>query len=370
MYTLKIDSKMPAVINEQLKITKKAIVSLGCSFVHGIGAWSPDLVEQFPPVFKDGHLGYTSYDDGSKMYISKKWPDTFVDPISKDLNTDHNIVNNAFVSVLANKYLNGEWTPINMGEHGAGNFSAISRLHMYPVNWKDAEEIIVVYCPTGPERFDFIKETSDYTLIGNDFTTAWIQWSAKNQAGDYRWRQLHDSYRECIWSRKFECMNIIMQFQYLKTWCELHNAKLIVFPAFNRDEYTPEHFTKELGVEITRNAGNRLITKQEPITYDLVLQEAERRLKMVPWQNFVKFQGQTTFWDLAFSQEIDFDKELGMHEFVGEKGGSREGWIMKCGHPSAKAHDLLAKELYNHLIETDFCKQQWTPIWDNKWILT
>ena len=91
--------------------------------------------------------------------IKKKYPSLNKSPDGK-LDFTFMEYDNAFVNVLCNKYLQGSYTPINFGLRGCGNRATIKELYFYPeIDWHLIDEIIVIYCPSGVERFDFINDT-------------------------------------------------------------------------------------------------------------------------------------------------------------------------------------------------------------------
>ena len=57
-------------------------------------------------------------------------------------------------------------------------------------------------------------------------------------------------------------------------------------------------------------------------------------------------QGCNTFMDLCLKQEGL--EHTGYWDYNGK--GTPNHWITKCCHPSAKGHDLFARELYNHIV--------------------
>ena len=74
--------------------------------------------------------------------------------------------NNSFSKILATKYFNGEYATINLGRNGSGNRAAIKELYFYPdILWDLLTEIIVIYCPTGAERLDFMDDHGLFMLI-------------------------------------------------------------------------------------------------------------------------------------------------------------------------------------------------------------
>jgi hypothetical protein len=61
-----------------------------------------------------------------------------------------------------------------------------------------------------------------------------------------------------------------------------------------------------------------------------------------------KPDGFKTFADLAMSRETSVeDKTDFFFQFLGKR--SPNGWMTPCAHPGAKAHDLFASLLYNHI---------------------
>jgi hypothetical protein len=56
-----------------------------------------------------------------------------------------------------------------------------------------------------------------------------------------------------------------------------------------------------------------------------------------------------TFVDMTLKQEFKHTNPLKYHfwSFIGK--GTPNNWLTPCAHPSAKAHDLFAKLLHEHL---------------------
>jgi hypothetical protein len=64
-----------------------------------------------------------------------------------------------------------------------------------------------------------------------------------------------------------------------------------------------------------------------------------------PWDKMFKPQDCPTFIDLCLKQEGL--GTVGFWDFNGK--GTPNHWITVCCHPSAKSHDLFARELYNFI---------------------
>jgi hypothetical protein len=279
-------------IRNDILRTKKAIVALGCSFVQG-----------------------------------------------SELSDNHTIKNHStFLNVLCKEHLGNVYTPINFGQGGAGNFSAISRLFLYDIPWKKLDEIIVVFMPTGMQRYDIIRDENTYG-IGTEFKTIWPYTVFEDPTNG--WEYINKGYEESCYSKKFEVLNTILSFQFLNSWVAEHSARLVVFPAFSK-EYTKEYFLKNLSVDIHRNKNMQI----ESTAYGRKNHYDYRFLiNQVPWNKFITIQDKSTFYDLCFSQDINYDKRLTMQKVIDGQLMNNNDWIMPKGHPSANGHRLLAEEL-------------------------
>lgn len=279
-------------IKNDILRTKKVIISLGCSFVQGT--------------------------ELSDSYVTKN-----------EL---------TFLNVLCKDYLDNSYTPINFGQEGAGNFAAISRLFLYDIPWKELDEIIVVFMPSGMQRFDIIKD-ENATGIGSEFKTLWPY--AVHKESDNGWVYINKGYEESCYSQKFEIMNTILSFQILNSWIAENSARLIVFPAFSK-EYTKEYFLENISVNIYRDKNMNIVSDKQGMQnfydYDFLINQ-------VPWDKFVTIQNRSTFFDLCFSKDINYSNRLSMQEVIDNQLMNNNDWIMPRGHPSAQGHRLLAEEL-------------------------
>jgi hypothetical protein len=324
-------------INEALEKNKKAIIALGCSFVQGQGAFNDELYQEYK--LKSTDFGTPLEFDltlEEQTEILKRYDNVRRGPGKLDFTFME--YDNAFVNVLCNKYFNGEYTPINLAIRGCGNRATIKELYFYPeIRWDLIEETIVIYCPSGLERFDFI----------NDSTQEHFRWKCmwphyKNIENSNR-KLLWQGYAETLSSDKFEVLEQISHVQELIQWCKLHKAKLIITPGFDR-RYTKDHFENALRTNIKRDINGNILEKEKYKTKE----DVRLTLNMFPWDNMFKPNGFETFADLVISQEHDVNPEDYFFQFLNK--GSPNMWVTPCSHPSAKGHDFFAKVLYEHLV--------------------
>jgi hypothetical protein len=328
-------------INKSIKTTKKAIISIGCSFVQGQGAVNPDLYSEYDWKF-DG-LGvplYLELPPDEEKILMKKYPSV----IKKDGKLDFRFMeyDNAFVNVLCKKYLKGKYTPINLGLSGCGNRGSIKELYFNPeINWSDIEEFIVVYCPSGPERFDFVNDQwGDHV----HWVCMWPHYKDKEPGPR---RGLWEGYSECLYSDKFEILEQIAHVQELLLWCKHHNnAKLIITPGFDH-RYTREHFKKSLRIDIARNIEGQLLNDNNSIPFlnREDINHIDKIISLWPWDNMFKPNGYETFADLVTAREGVKDNHF--FNYLGT--GSPNGWVTPCAHPTAKGHDYFAQLLYERI---------------------
>lgn len=349
MYYEQIDE-----INRDIDRTGQAIITLGCSFTQGQGAVDDTLYEEYEWHYEK--LGVplkikVKPDDYGPLL--SKYPEITLTP-DRNLNFTFMEYRNAFGSVLAKKYFEGSYACINLGMRGNGNRSQVKELYFHPeLHWDRLKKIVVIYCPSGLERFDFV----------NDGWNSHHHWSCMwphyhSQSGPRR--ILWEGYNKALWTEKFEIIEQIGHVQELMTWCKAHNASLIVTPAFDR-RYNRDYFKKELFVTHERNMTG-VLHNSIPILHEVVdnpepgffhqrhvHRELTALLDMFPWQNVFLPDGvYPTFADLAMGQEFPDWQERHFFTYNGEF--SPQKWITSCAHPSAKAHDLFARKLFEHIV--------------------
>jgi len=121
-----------AAINNDLKKTRKAIISIGCSFVEGQGAIDQDIYEQHDwSMLKTGVPMEPILTDAEKSKLVLSHKELRID---NNGNIDWTFMQhkNAFVNVLCKKYFNSEYTAINFGLKGKGNRASIKSLYFHP----------------------------------------------------------------------------------------------------------------------------------------------------------------------------------------------------------------------------------------------
>lgn len=342
--------KMIAEINEGIKQTKKVIISLGCSFVEGQGAIDQDLYDTLNwTMERTGVPMEPVIDKQKKKELLEKYPELTLD-FDKKIRWEGMEYKNSFVNVLCKKYFNGQYTPINFGLRGKGNRASIKSLYFWPqINWHEVEEFVVIYVPSGQERFDFL---SDEFRDSSQFICMWPWYDDKPEGPR---RTLWKGYHDALYSWKSAALEQISNVLELKNWCENRNAKLIIVPGFDRtynresmlrilNDYTIRDENQNIKMQVLRSNKNT-----ESLFKDNYPQGHLNHLEMIvdqwPWDKMFKPQGCETFIELCLKQEGITNK--GFWDYNGI--GTPDHWVTVCCHPSAKGHDLFAKELFQHI---------------------
>lgn len=306
-------------INESLRETKKAIVALGCSFVQGQGALSPELLTKYQWEVSPTGFMFPKLSEEQKQEIQIEYnlrenfgrlDFTFVE------------YQNSFVNVLCDKYLFGEYTPINFGMRGNGNRASIKQLYMHPgIQWDLIEELIVLYMPTGLERFDFAQDNlSDHF----NFVTMWPHYRDPSVTGDKK--KLWEGYAKTIWGETHEVIEQILSATELVSWCKTKNARLITLLGFDA-RYKREYFLEKLIAKSPKNAEH--------------VQWANLFVDQFPWDTMTDVGGYESFIQYTMKQE-----NLHWHNMWSWRGrGTPNKWLTPCCHPSAIAHDGYARLL-------------------------
>jgi len=333
-------------INSKIDKFGKAVIGLGCSFVQGQGAFDERIVSKYGTKFTElgEPLSLNDISEKEKQELIKEYPLLNLGP-DKKIDFTFMEYENAFTNVLCEKYFNGEYAAINLGQRGCGNRATIKELYFYPkIHWHKLKEIIVIYCPSGPERFDFIND--QWQDHGH-----WICMWPNEQSQQGAKAKLWAAYRENLHSDKFEVLEQIAHVQELLTWCKLHNAKLIITPSFDH-RYDKDYFTNALQKQVQRTATGEQIESKFSITNMFSKSDnVDDIVNLFPWDNIFYPNKMPTFADMALKEEFpDHDKNIYQNYFWSFLGkGTPNNWITPCAHPSAKAHDLFAKLLYQHI---------------------
>jgi len=333
------------LVNEGIARTGKVVIALGCSFVKGAGAYNDELYEQYDYTVEQLAINpqIRNMTAQQAIEILNKYPTVKVSPHKNQLDYYLMEQQNAFVSVLCNKYLNNEYTPINFGLTGCGNMGSISELYFHPsINWEKIRDIVVIYVPSGLERYDFIN---DGWVDGvARFTCMWP--NPSDVSGGPR-KKLWEAYKYGLWSDRFQVLEQLKFAQSLVTWCKLKTAKLIVAPGFDT-RYNYTYFRESLSNVVERDA-EQMKVRERPLQNPLDLAQIDGLVSLFPWRNFLP--NFSTFINVALEDGENLPPN-DYFKFLGS--GSPKKWVTPCCHPSAKAHDLFAKKLAAEFNNLDY----------------
>lgn len=341
-------------INLDLQRTNKLLIAIGDSFTYGDSAWDDDLLNLFPPIYKDYHISYNHYDLEIKKKICNLYPNEIFIDDNGNLNFSLMFHKNAYVNVLG-ELLDDEWTVANLGVCARGNFSSVSQLFMMGIDWTLAKDIILIYMPSSMNRVDIINDgfvPSKYSSLEDLFITAWPipiggrnfresdKTATKNHGShETPWNRFQDSLYDSVFSEKYEVLKTILEFQHLNTWVKLHNANLIVVPAFS-DYYYPEYFSEKIKMGIQRQHPSRELTNIVNNEFSPI----ENYVEYIPWNKIYHPHNFHSFYHYALGQVDEKSNDVNMLSLIGKP--SKDNWIMSCGHPSAKSHKLMANYIY------------------------
>ena len=202
--------------------------------------------------------------------------------------------------------------------------------------------------PSGPERFDFLSDE-----LGNDsneiskFQCMW-PWYEDQQDGPRK--TLWKGYGTGVHSEKSSMLEQISNVIELENWCKLKNARLIITPGFDKT-YTQIDFKNIIRWNIVRDENQKIIKHVEHTSNTRIHpSNPEQTLDAIvdqwPWDKMFRPQDCPTFIDLCLKQEGL--SNVGFWDFNGK--GTLNHWITVCCHPSAKGHDLFARELHKFII--------------------
>lgn len=330
-----------ARINNDLARTRKAIISLGCSYAEGQGAVNDELYTDYEWTHPKIGLGLEIITTSAeRKQILSKYPNLKKEGLDK-INFRFMEKDNSFVSVLCKKYFAGEYTPINFGVRGCGNRATIKELYFYPnIAWHLIDELIVVYMPSGIERFDFVN---DEVVDGNRWKAMWPHPDGMPEGPR---KTLWEGYAKCLHSDRFMVLEQLSHVQELVTWCKLHNAKLIITPAFD-DRYNRKFFQEQLDINVFRSPEGAFVKQKIPIFRS---EAVSNFINLFPWDSMFEPDGYKTMAQFVIAQDPDVeDTKEYFFQFIGK--GSPNLWMTACAHPSAKAHDAYAKRLHDHILK-------------------
>ena len=296
---------------------KQVVIGLGDSFTQGAGAVSEELWEKC------------------------NWD---VDKIKTFETWDYEIAyyENSWVHQLCKNHL-VNYIPINMGMIGRGNRGAVKELYLHPeIDFDSIQEKIVVFMLSGLERFDFVHKQFFEHI---HFNTIWPASNLINKDGE-----LWDAYGKHNYSDRTAIIELLMTIAELKTWCKLHNAKLIITSAF-RPEYNREYFLENILNDDELPDSENYLKKNNP-------DYAERLIDIIKWDEFLYPNGYKSFADylchLEGRDDLITNTDIAYYNFAKNlEKLSPNGYITNCAHPSIKGHEAIAEVIFEHILKTD-----------------
>ncbi len=368
-------SRKIQIINEALHKTRKAVISIGCSFTEGEAAYDQEILDVLRPMggsYSNFDYNCKGHDIQELMDFAQQFDLHFqiMDEgrVSQWNKSENNIsvnsrpleINNAFVNKFC-EHLDAGYVPINAGHAGNGNMAAVNRLFTYPIDWDICDEIIVLWCYSDEHRFDISKDTNiDHSEMGHDHDTMWPKHEAYDpdiekfhQGAD--WHNAQYYLTQTAWSDAFAHMNFVTCGSKVDTWCKAYGAKLLTFAAFHPvDKQTMEN---EFCMNKIFRDSNRHREDREFSPFSIeYIQHNYKALSRFPWDSMCEPGGKTSFFQYVYSQEETYNPNLDMYKLIHDHGGTPNDWIFPCGHPSAKGHDLLAKWLIKESQDRGFIK--------------
>ena len=322
-----LKSKLP-----ELKIKNKAVIALGCSFVHGQSAFDLDFWDRYEHLSFDlqHSVCFRSRPDKIEFYKNemlseyknlKELPAVHVHtPNRIPINTFFMENDNSFVEVLCREYLT-DYVALNFGMRGNGNRATVMQLFRFPeIDFSNMEDIIVLFFPTGLERFDFTAKTPM-----DHFThqTLWPHWENNNLSGTKK--DLWKGYAfECFsdYHNVFEYLDIT---SILQMWCKQHNASLYICPAFH-DDINEKHFLEVMNSFFPIN----------PFLKDRNIE----KINKYPWEKHILLDGCRTMAEYTNKLETGKSGVMLYHQW--NYTGSPNKFWSKDAHPNAQAHKNIA----------------------------
>ena len=282
----------PNRYNELLENSKKdkLLIGIGCSFTQGQGGLSDEVWEKYDWNIPNTH----SFNSLEKLEVAGSW------------------VNQICLNHMS------EWTPINLGERGAGNREAAKNLtSVFPefdLENKDKEKI-VVFMLSGPERYSVVHNDWSNRFHGV-FKSIWPNPDSDNEL----WR----AYANVMYGEKQSMMETYFAIKEVQNWCKHNNAKLVITSGFSFDyysDYTSEKISKILDMNWELNL---FLPEEHPSFFHLLLD-------MDGFDYNTKNGG---YWD-----RLNYNDEY-------PKGTPH---VSRCCHPNLKGHAKIAEVLYDKI---------------------
>ena len=270
----------------------KLLIGIGCSFTQGQGGLSDEVWEKYNWNIPNTHE------------ISE------IEPLELE---------GSWVNQLCKNHMS-DWTPINLGERGAGNRAASKYLtSVFPefdLENNDKEKI-VVFMLSGPERYTVVDNRWKERYHGV-FQSIWPNPDSDNEL----WR----AYANVMYSEKQSMMETYFAIKEVQDWCKYNNAKLIITSGFSFDyyaDYTKENIKKTIELDWQLDL---FLPEDHPSFFHLLLD-------MDGFDYNIQNGG---YWDaLNYNDEYP----------------TGTPHVSRCCHPNLKGHTKIAEVLYDKIKE-------------------
>lgn len=278
---------------------KKYIVGLGCSWAQGEGGYPDHIWKEY-----NGKVNLRCVPDGHLRVYEHE---------------------NSWVNVLCKDYF-VDYTPVNLGARGIGNYAAVHQLHFCDkIDWNHSEGYIILLL-SGFERYDFFHQNPRYRSHhhdgysnGNYAHYKWrTAWPVAGEGGEEE--PLWAIYGKMLHSEQFIASHAMMTLLDLQTFGKAYNFKIIVANAYN--QHSPS--LKQYLIEQTGS----LAYKFDWNTY---LHEKTDYVAMV--QKLVYLDG--------LMNPVDWG---GHYEFYQKRAWPAK-YLTNCIHPTIEGYKVIAKEI-------------------------
>lgn len=291
---------------------KKYIIGLGCSWTAGEGGWTEDIFNQYP----EGRVQISLR--GKSDYHLRKM--------------EHE---NSWVNVLCRDHF-PEYTPVNLGIKGIGNYAAVHQLHFCDrIDFSRSTGIIILLL-SGFERFDVLHQNISYDFHQNDGEDDGYN---NNSYKHYKWRTLWpyeqekgkgdpawSCYARDLWSEQFVANHQLISILDLQTFAKAYNFNLVIANAFNqrKEGVIPYLKTYASGLYDKINWGDYLHNTVDYSAFMEKLVDLDGKLERKDWGAYYDFYRNLS-WPSTYLTNCD------------------------GAHPTIKGYKVIASELANFI---------------------
>jgi len=194
-----------------------------------------------------------------------------------------------------------------------------------------------VFMATDLLRTDLVSShLQEFSKIGQDYRAIFPTDKTKDELvtpTDY----LEYGYTQTTIETSYEYRFLLRNYKVLSKWCNMYNAKLLIFPAFRAlptfDEMIQDFAGRTPdGVDLDNLTDGQL--------------DAFRYIKAAPHNNVINIQNHKSFGDWLLTLDgVDASKYDILDIVHNKKIAIDHNYLTPCGHPSKIAHAMLATEL-------------------------